>query len=94
MMATPTSKGNFKVVWIDGRRFPKVAPNPAYPEGVDIEASRGAPGCSTSLRYPADRIGQYYVDCLICGTNALITMAGRRDDPRWVKLPCKPLAVA
>ncbi len=94
MADAPAASGNFKVDWIDSGRSPQVAPNPAFPDGVDIDASGGAPGCSTALPHPAKRIGYYYVECLICGTNAAITTAGRPDDPRWVKLPCKQLVPA
>jgi hypothetical protein len=31
----------------------------------------------------------YYVECNICGSNALITTAGRPDDPRSMDMLCK-----
>ena len=42
-----------------------------------------------TLPYPAKRCGQYYVECRICGFNAIITTAGRPDDPQIIiKMPC------
>ena len=31
----------------------------------------------------------YVITCKICGWNGLVTTAGRRDDPRTLKVPCK-----
>lgn len=82
---------HFKIKWIDRGREPQCPPNPAYPNGIDLDAAKafGVPTCHTSLPYPAKRCGLYYVECQICGTNALITTAGRPDDPRSVDLVCK-----
>ena len=83
--------GNFKIEWIDRGREPQCPPNPAYPNGIDLDTAKsfGKPTCHTDLPYPAKRCGLYYVECNICGTNALITTAGRPDDPRSVNLLCK-----
>lgn len=79
------------VTWIDRGREPQCAPNPAYPEGIDMDATRGLPGpsCKVALPYPAKRCGIYMVTCSVCGASAWITTAGRPDDPRSLKLPCK-----
>jgi hypothetical protein len=83
-----------RVNWIDGFREPKAKPNPAYPNGVDLDMTRGvAPFCQTKLPYPAPRCGQFTVICDVCGMSAVITTAGRPDDPRSVKLACKIQAV-
>jgi hypothetical protein len=83
--------GSFKIEWIDRGREPKCVPNPAYPNGVDLDTAKmfGTPTCHTKLPYPAKRCGLYYVECNICGSNALITTAGRPDDPRSVDMLCK-----
>lgn len=82
--------GEIKIEWIDGKREPVCKPDPAFPKGKDCDCSGGQlPACKTDLPYPAKRCGMYYVECLICGTNVLITTAGRPDDPRSVTLPCK-----
>jgi hypothetical protein len=78
------------VHWLDHKREPQCKPNPDYPEGVDVDISDGAARtCSTPLLYPAKRCGVYIVRCDLCGHTAGITTAGRPDDPRSVKLPCK-----
>jgi hypothetical protein len=77
-----------KVDWIDAGREPQCEPNPAYPDGMHIDS--GAKWfCRVDLPYPAKRCGWFYVECDICGTNAMITTAGRPDDPRSIDLPCK-----
>jgi hypothetical protein len=78
------------VKFIDLGREPKEKPNPNYPAGIDIDLSDGASWCCNApLPYPAPRVGYLFVNCDICGANALITTAGRVDDPRSVKLACK-----
>lgn len=85
------SNNNFKVKWLDRGREPQCPPNPAYPNGVDLDEASvfEGPKCKVMLPYPARRCGYYYVECLACGTNALITTAGRPDDPRSVLMLCK-----
>lgn len=79
-----------EVDWIDRRREPQCAPNPDYPEGIDLDCSNGAVRtCETQLPYPAKRCGVYVVRCSICGMSVGLTTAGRPDDPRSVKIPCK-----
>ncbi len=85
-------KEQFKVNWVDGEREPQCAPNPAFPDGVDADCTLGlTEGCKIDLPYPAPRCGWFYVECRKCKTNAVITTAGRPDDPRSVKLPCKEI---
>jgi hypothetical protein len=80
-----------KVRWIDRGREPQCPPDPAFPNGVDLDGAKalGVPTCYTALPYPAKRCGLYYVECEACGCNAMITTAGRADDPRSVLMPCK-----
>ena len=76
--------------WRDSGREPQCAPNPAYPLGIDIDASDGAPAtCKASLPYPAPRCGLHIVRCQTCSASAAITTAGRPDDPRSIKLACR-----
>lgn len=78
-----------KIDWIDDGREPKCKPNPAYPKGIDIDASGGAEAtCSTDLPYPARRCGLFLVVCETCGQRVAVTTAGRPDDPRSLKLAC------
>jgi hypothetical protein len=82
--------GNFEIKWHDGGLNPKLQPNPAFPNGVDVDLSGGAiKTCKTALTYPARRIGGYSVHCLTCGLRVYVSTAGRNDDPRSVKLPCR-----
>jgi hypothetical protein len=82
--------GNKDVQWIDSGREPKVAPNPAYPHGIDLDMSKGRnPSCLIELPYPAKRVGYYAIKCNNCGWTGVITTAGRPDDPRSVRVLCK-----
>lgn len=79
-----------KFEWVDAGQEPQCAPNPAYPDGIDIDISAGAePCCSVALPYPARRIGHYRVTCDTCGLSVAVTTAGRPDDPRSLKVACK-----
>jgi hypothetical protein len=81
---------NIKVSFVSHQRKAKVAPNPQYPDGIDIDLRNGAKqGCETPLPYPAQCCGILLVRCSTCGASAAITTAGRADDPRSVKLACK-----
>jgi len=81
---------DFDVDWVDYGREPRVASNPNFPSGVDLDVSKGAERtCTAALPYPARRIGAYLVECRRCAVNALVTTAGRVDDPRSIKLACK-----
>lgn len=78
------------VVFLDSGREPKCAPNPAYPLGKDVDISGSAAAtCSTPIPYPAPRCGVMFVTCPVCGYSVGLTVAGRIDDPRSVKVPCK-----
>lgn len=80
----------FTVTWVDGGLEPQCRPNPNFPQGIDVFATRGSTrNCRVSLPYPARRIGHYEIACRRCGTRVLITTAGRADDPRSVTVPCK-----
>lgn len=77
------------IQWIDDGREPKVAPNPDYPDGVDLDISKAdEPSCFIKLAYPARRVGRYFIKCKTCGWTGIISTAGRPDDPRSVKVAC------
>jgi hypothetical protein len=81
---------SFKIEWDDHEREPQCAPNPAYPNGIDLDGSHGALAtCVAALPYPARRCGLYLVECETCGIRIAITTAGRPDDPRSVKIACQ-----
>jgi hypothetical protein len=74
----------------DRGREPTERSNPRYPNGIDIDVRAGASAnCVMQLEYPAPRCGFYVITCDLCGTNIALTTAGRRDDPRSVRVACK-----
>ena len=81
----------FRIKWHDAHREPQVKPNPNYPEGKDVDLTIGlhGPSCDTALPYPARRCGYYEVTCVECNIKVAITTAGRPDDPRSARIPCK-----
>lgn len=80
------------VQWIDGRKEPQCRPNPAYPKGIDLDASAGASlTCTVVLPYPAKRIGHFEIFCPVCGARSICTTAGRPDDPRSLKIACRSM---
>jgi hypothetical protein len=83
--------GHFKLSWVDSGRTAKGDPDPDYPDGIDIALTRNKiqPSCRVELPYPAKRIGFHLIECEQCGYSAVVTAAGRVDDPRSVTLPCK-----
>lgn len=87
-LSVPSPSG-MKVEWLSDGRTAKCAPNPAYPEGVDVDAAEGRTGCTVALPYPAPSCGMWFVECPVCGHTTLVTAAGRPDDPRSVRVPCK-----
>lgn len=79
-----------KVTWVDRGLEPKSPPDPAHPNGIDVNMSApGLPGCAVALPYPAKRCGYHVVICEDCGRSALVSTAGRPDDPRSVTVACK-----
>jgi len=79
-----------RVEWIDHGREPQCEPNPEYPNGIDFDGTNGeGKSCTVDLPYPASRCGVYHVICEKCGMRVMITTAGRPDDPRSLKMPCK-----
>lgn len=65
-------------------------------ERIDMQSGAVIPpdpdrkSCFTFLRpYPAPRCGAFIVKCDVCGLLAVVTTAGRSDDPRSLRVPCK-----
>lgn len=79
-----------EIKWVDHKLEPRVKPNPDYPNGIDMDVSKGASvTCTVALPYPARRIGHYRIQCTQCGIVVGCTTAGRADDPRSIKIACK-----
>jgi hypothetical protein len=55
---------------------------------VDLRGDQPGPYCRVPLIYPAPRVGHWRVSCT-CGYSAIVTAAGRRDDPSLALIPCK-----
>lgn len=80
---------DWQIEWIDRGREPQCAPNPKYPNGIDIDSSHGASvTCFSKLPCPAPRIGLWMVTCRTCGRREAVTTAGRPDDPRSLRMAC------
>ena len=79
--------------WTDAGREPRCPPNPRFPQGMSIDlCAPGTPpshACTVALPYPAKRCGAYLIHCTLCGQRVGVTTAGRPDDPRTLRLPCK-----
>lgn len=79
-----------KVEFIDSGRSPKCKPDPAFPDGMIVDLSEGVTlTCAADIPYPAPRCGLMVVECEKCGVRIALTVAGRVDDPRSVKLACR-----
>lgn len=80
---------DFRIEWVDSGREPQQRSDPRYPQGVNLDISAGRmPCCAVKLPYPAQRCGYFVVTCDFCGQRVMITTAGRKDDPRSVRLAC------
>jgi hypothetical protein len=77
----------FDIKWIDLGREPQCPPDPAYPDGLDLDPGE-RPACKVELAHPTKRCGLYLVKCGTCGTSTAVTTAGRADDPRSLMMPC------
>ena len=85
-----TGAGMITAKWINGGREPQANPNPKYPNCVVLDLTNGERRrCKVELPYPARRCGYYAVQCTRCRTTAVVTTAGRPDDPRSVTLACR-----
>ena len=82
---------NLNVEWIDSFRDPQNDPNPDYPNGIDFDVVDGidTPACYTDLPYPAKRCGRFVITCRTCDLTVMVTTAGRPDDPKSIRVPCK-----
>jgi len=80
----------FRYKFLDSGRESKCAPNPDYPNGLDLDLSDGANHkCCNNAPYPAPRCGSIVVTCNECGIVMAYTVAGRIDDVRTLTMPCR-----
>lgn len=80
----------FLITWHDSGEEPKNPANPAFPDGLhmDLVGEARVQKCFIKLPYPAKRCGHYDVRCAVCGFSAIVTTAGRADDPRSITVAC------
>lgn len=78
------------VEWVDLHREPAHPANPKYPDGISVDLTGGKPKyCEAQLRYPAPRCGMHIITCTTCDLRVSLSTAGRADDPRSVRIPCR-----
>jgi hypothetical protein len=75
-----------------GRGKAQSPADPAYPNGMKIDTGV-RPSCEVKLDYPAPECGQFLIVCNECKSNAVVTAAGRRDDPISVTVPCRVIDI-
>jgi hypothetical protein len=74
----------------DSGREPTGEPDPAFSKGRDINLADNVIQKVCCRNLPkAPRCGSYSIVCRTCGFSAMITVAGRPDDPRTITLPCR-----
>lgn len=72
-----------------GRGQARNPSNPDYPEGIDLVLTKwNQNSCLINLPYPAPECGLLFVVCNLCTLHVAITVAGRADDPRTIRVPC------
>lgn len=88
---------SFEVEFIpSGRGKAQCPPDPNYPNGIKLDLRQHVgvlPSCEVKLPYPAPECGSFAVHCKECDFNAVVTAAGRPDDPTSLTIPCKKLAI-
>lgn len=86
----PVVESRFLVDWVDGHREATFAADAAYPDGTAIDVALDATrACRLELPYPAARCGLWVITCRRCAYSIALATAGRRDDPRSVRVPCR-----
>jgi hypothetical protein len=83
---------NIEITFASEHRKATSPPDPKFPDGRDFDLTGGIAirmACLVELPYPAKCCGKWILKCRDCGFSAVITAAGRRDDPRKITLPCK-----
>jgi hypothetical protein len=88
--AAPSPGARFSVDWIDGARVATYPADPSYPDGQAIDVALDAVrACRVELACPAAGVGLWLVVCRGCGYAITLSTAGRADDPKSVRLPCR-----
>ena len=86
----PPAESRFRVNWVDAGHDSTQPPDPTYPNGCAIDVALDAVhACRLTLPCPAARCGIWVISCRACGFAIALATAGRSDDPRSARLPCK-----
>lgn len=72
-----------------GRGKARCPTDPDWPNGKDLDISNSEISCKVDLPYPAEECGTWIIRCSACGMSLGVTAAGRPDDPKSIKVPCK-----
>lgn len=78
-----------RAAFLGAGRLAASPPDPAFPEGVDVDLSAGAKSCAMALTHPTPQVGKWAINCESCGAVVVVTAAGRPDDPASVRIACK-----
>jgi hypothetical protein len=88
-MAEVKNHAKFEVSWLKRADRSTQKPDPAYPNGVIANLSKGAVQvCQVNLQYPAPCPGTHFIRCKLCGITVAVTAAGRVDDPTVAVIAC------
>jgi hypothetical protein len=83
-------ESRFSVDWVDKHHESACPADPAYPCGCTIDVALDAlKACRVQLPCPAARCGMWIVRCRACGFSISLATAGRADDPKSVRVPCR-----
>jgi hypothetical protein len=86
----PSVESRFLIDWVDQHRVSLYPADSSFPNGVAIDVALDAPrACRVELIYPAARCGMWVITCRACGFSVALSTAGRADDPRSVRVPCR-----
>jgi hypothetical protein len=86
----PIAEPRFLADWVDQHRVSTYPADPSFPIGTAIDVALDAmKACRLELPCPAARCGLWVITCRVCHYSIALATAGRADDPRSVRVPCK-----
>lgn len=92
VISDQATEPRFLVDWVDQHRETDRPADPNYPDGCAIDVAMDAPhACRLELPCPAARCGLWVVTCRACGFAITLATTGRSDDPRSLRVPCRPV---
>lgn len=74
-----------------GRGKAQCPSDPKFPQGkiFDLRLIENVASCDVDLEWPSPECGAWVIRCQECKSSALVTCAGRKDDPIKIKINCK-----